>query len=124
MAFPGTLNISYYQGDTYEFNVYPKNSAGTAFDMTGYSANFVISNARGSAGSLRVKAYSLISSLEPTVIRCAIRPEDGIQLVSGTQYVYDLEIRDDGSGLYDKVYTVLTGNITVTEQVVKDSDIV
>lgn len=123
MAFPGTLNISYYKGDTYEFNVYPKNSAGDAFDMTDYTVNFIISNARGSAGTTRIKAYSLISALEPNVIRCAIRPEDGAQLTAGTQYVYDIEIKnDDVALLYPKVYTVLTGNLTVTEQITTEAD--
>ena len=37
MAFPGTLNINYYKGDTYEFNIYPKKSTdGSAFDLTSF----------------------------------------------------------------------------------------
>ena len=48
MAFPGTFNINYYKGDTYEFNVYPKTTAGSDFDMTGYeTAKFTISSVRG-----------------------------------------------------------------------------
>jgi len=36
MAFPGTYNISYYKGDTYEFRIYPKTADGDVFDLTPY----------------------------------------------------------------------------------------
>ena len=53
MAFPGTYNISYYRGDSYEFNVYPKTSSGNAFSLTDYaSAVFTIATARGSSSLL------------------------------------------------------------------------
>ena len=42
MAFPGTYNFSYYKGDTNEFVIRPKNSSGSAFDLTGYSAGLFI----------------------------------------------------------------------------------
>lgn len=53
MAFPGTFNISYYRGDTYEFRVYPKTSSGAAFDLTSFSdsqsdhVKFTIASSRG-----------------------------------------------------------------------------
>lgn len=56
MAFPGTFNISYYRGDTYEFRIYPKTASGAAFDLTTYSdsvsdhVKFTIASARGDAG--------------------------------------------------------------------------
>lgn len=37
MAFPGTYNISYYKGDTYEFRIYPKTANGDIFDLTPYA---------------------------------------------------------------------------------------
>jgi hypothetical protein len=49
-------------------------------------------------------------------ILCVIRPEDGEKLIAGRQYVYDIEI-NKASSPYDIVYTLLTGNVTVTEQV-------
>lgn len=48
MAFPGTFNINYYKGDTYEFNVYPKTTSGLPFDMSTYTTSrFTISPVRG-----------------------------------------------------------------------------
>ena len=124
MAFPGNYSFSYYKGDTLEFRVYPKNSSGSAFDLTGYgsatSPIFTIANQRGDSASLSIEAFSEIS-VDNTYILCTIRPEDGEQLEAGTTYVYDVEINKTGDD-YDFVYTVLTGNITVTEQVsVSDS---
>lgn len=52
MAFPGTLNLSYYKGDTLEFRVQPKDTSDNVFDLTGYtSAKFTIATGRG-RGSL------------------------------------------------------------------------
>lgn len=55
MAFPGTYNINYYKGDTYEFNVYPKNSDGTTFNLNtdpAYTPTFTIATKRGSASTV------------------------------------------------------------------------
>jgi hypothetical protein len=121
MAFPGTYNISYYKGDTLEFKLYPKDSSGAAFDLTDYedeygsSPLFTISTARGPEGAdSQIEAYAEI--VDNTYILCVIRPEDGEELNSGTQYVYDVEISKTG-GSYDTVYTLLTGTISVTDQV-------
>lgn len=64
MAFPGTFNISYYRGDTYEFRIYPKTSSGAAFDLTSFSdsasdyVKFTIATARGASaiGSVEFQA--------------------------------------------------------------------
>jgi hypothetical protein len=115
MAFPGTYNFSYYKGDTFEFNVYPKDSAGNAFDLTPYAALFTISTARGADGvANRVSAYT---SVQSDHIKCAILPSDSASLASSTTYVYDVEINDLDATEYPLVHTILTGTITVTEQV-------
>jgi len=121
MAFPGTYNISYYKGDTLEFRMYPKDSSGAAFDLTDYadeygaSPLFTISTARGSDGvDDQIDAYAEV--VDNAYILCVIRPEDGAQLEAGTQYVYDVEISKTG-GSYDTVYTLLTGTISVTDQI-------
>lgn len=120
MAFPGTFNISYYKGDTYEFRVYPKDSTGSAFDLTNYANDdikFTISNQRGTSGvSGQVECFAQ-KSLDGSHILCTIRPTDGAQLTAGTQYVYDVEIGTTQPSSYDLVYTLLTGNISVTDQV-------
>jgi hypothetical protein len=48
MAFPGSYNFNYYRGDTAEFVIRPKTANGSAFDLTGFSADFFIANTRGS----------------------------------------------------------------------------
>lgn len=120
MAFPGTYNISYYKGDTLEFRVYPKDSSGSAFDLTDYDNAsgplFTISTTRGDDGLLdQISAYAEVSD-DNTYVLCVIRPEDGAQLEAGTQYVYDVEISKEGAS-YNTVNTLLTGTITVTDQV-------
>lgn len=65
MAFPGTYNISYYKGDTFEFDVYPKNSSGTAFDLAGYateSAIFTIAAARGKSSVVKTGLVATVSA--------------------------------------------------------------
>jgi hypothetical protein len=120
MSFPGTFNISYYKGDTYEFRVYPKDSTGAAFDLTNYAdedISFTISDKRGSEGvATQVECFAEKSS-DGSHILCAIRPTDAAGLAAGTQYVYDVEINTTQISSYDLVYTLLTGNISVTDQV-------
>lgn len=114
MAFPGTYNFNYYRGDTLEFKIYPKTTSGTPFDLTGYQAEFNIAEARGSEN--QVNAYSYIP-VDGSYIACAIIPSDGNLLTAGTNYVYDVEVRKMDNSPYPLVHTLLTGNITVTEQV-------
>ena len=115
MAFPGTYNFNYYEGDTFEFAIYPKNSDGSAFDLSGFDVAFTVSTARGAAGlENRVSSYSVIDG---NAIICAILPGDSSSWSTATSYVYDVEITKPSGELYPLVYTVLTGTISVTEQV-------
>lgn len=115
MAFPANYNFSYYRGDTLEFRLFPKNNAGAPFNLEGYQVAFTISTARGS-GTEGVQAYSAIDAASS--VSCAIRPEDSLALPTATSYVYDVEIRKSIPGqLYPIVYTILTGTISVEEQV-------
>ena len=115
MAFPGTRTIDYYKGDTYEFRVYPKNSDGSAFNLSGYTVKFAFAQSRGSAGSATYhEAYAEI--IDNLYVLCAIRPGDADYLTAGTTYVYDVEITKTSSP-YSQVHTILTGNINVTDQV-------
>ena len=117
MAFPGELNINYYRGDTYDFNVYPKKTDGTVFDLTNYgNAKFTLSTARGFSGiSSQVEALATVSS-DATYLACKIRPADGNQLIGGTQYVYDVQVTNSGTSP-STIYTLLTGTISVTDDV-------
>ena len=139
MAFPATYNINYYKGDTLEFNIYPKKADGSVFSLSNSkpasyyddpdttqetsgadyyfeNAGFWVSEARGSAGiANRHQCYAKVSD-DGTYVSCAIRPGDAVFFEPGTTYVYDVEVRNT-SAPYDKVYTLLTGTITVTDQV-------
>lgn len=141
MAFPSTYDFNYYKGDTFEFRIYPKKNDGTVFDLSAFyvptnyantpddvtdnaapydSAQFTIANVRGSAATTVLKCFARVSD-DNTFVQCAIRPTEGNQLVAGTEYVYDVEVRKPaglpGSGQYEVVQTLLTGAITVTDQV-------
>lgn len=116
MAFPGKYDFNYYKGDTFEFKIYPKTTAGSAFSLEGYEAQFNIATARGLAAELQIPAYAQISP-DKTYITCAITPAEGNQLSAGTQYVYDIEIRNMAATPYPLVHTLLNGSITLTEQV-------
>ena len=117
MAFPGTFNISYYKGDTYEFNIYPKDSNGQPFDLTDYSVIFTIASTRGPDPDVTVFGYATILS-NLTSIKCAIIPQNSLELISGSSYVYDVQIsKEDETLVYPLTYTLLTGNISVTQDV-------
>lgn len=122
MAFPGTYNFAYYKGDTLQFKIYPKDASGAIFDISGFTdLSFTIANKRGitpaNIQSTDIVVHAMITPYASSgYVLCTIRPEDGNQLVGGSSYVYDVEIKDT-SGSYPLVYTILTGTITVTEQV-------
>lgn len=141
MAFPATYDFNYYKGDTFEFRIYPKKNDGTVFDLSTFyvptnyantpddvtdttapydSAQFTIANVRGGAATTVLKCFARVSD-DNTFVQCAIRPAEGSQLIAGIEYVYDVEVRKPaglpGSGQYEIVQTLLTGSITVTDQV-------
>jgi hypothetical protein len=115
MAFPATYNINYYRGDTYDFIINPKDPNGQPFDLTNFdSALFVISTDRGDAG-ISVGSGSATIDLANDRIICEIVSSLGSQL-SGSSYVYDVEIIDNSSST---VYTLLTGTISVTQDIAR-----
>jgi hypothetical protein len=110
MAFPATYNFNYYRGDSYSFSITPKNANGTTFDLTGYSASFSIATARGSSGVFVTDGSATVDAGNGRV-DCAITPTVGADL-GLTTYYYDVEITKN-----EKVYTVVTGTINVTQDV-------
>ena len=131
MPFPGTYNFSYYKGDTYEFKIYPKNSDGTAFNLSSFAdtesddnARFFVATERGLPGvenQIECSAQ-IISELDDTYILCTITPGQGASMNAGTSYVYDVEIRK----LLETtpyVLTLVTGSISVTDQVTGAGDL-
>jgi uncharacterized repeat protein (TIGR02543 family) len=125
MAFPGELNINYYKGDTHEFKVYPQKTDGSTFYLNDYSnSTFTIATARGANpptnddmpegrifGSARIFSDHIL---------CAITPENGAQMDPELTYEYDIQVYAQGADTYDKVFTLLTGSISVTDDVTQD----
>ena len=153
MAFPATYDFNYYKGDTFEFRIYPKKNDGTVFDLSSFylptnyantpddvtdssapydSAQFTIATVRGATQVINgvtsavvpIKCFARVDVGTNTFVQCAIRPTEGNQLVAGTEYVYDVEVRHPAGGpdspFYEKVITLMTGKITVTDQVTRD----
>jgi hypothetical protein len=115
MAFPGTYDINYYRGDTFEFRIYPRDNSGEPFSLQGYlPPYFTIADVKGPAATVSLTGYAEIVANE--YIKCAITPEIGNQLIAGTQYVYDVEIAKPNSP-YNYIYTLLNGRLSVAEQV-------
>lgn len=115
MAFPGTFNFNYYRGDTNEFVVRPKNSNGESFNLTNFSANFTIANKRGPGATVVQYSATATVNTATNIITCKINPSLGRTLSAGT-YVYDVQIINTVPDP-DVILTVLTGSITVTDDV-------
>lgn len=109
MAFPGIYNFNYYRGDTSQFVIRPKTSNGSAFELTGYTADFTIANIRGSAATQYVATATVNATTD--IVTCTITPAVGRTLEAGS-YTYDVQI-DNGT----QIYTLLTGVITVTDDI-------
>lgn len=125
MTFPATHNISYYKGDTYEFNVYPRTNSDTdgdgvndTFPLAGYEVNFTIAEKLGTLASTdedAILGYSVFSP-DRTHIQCAITPTAGLSLDASKDYFYDVTISKTDA-TYDRVYTLLSGTINVSDRV-------
>jgi hypothetical protein len=117
MAYPATYNISYYQGDLYEFTITPKTANGTEFDLTDYAVKFYIATARGTGAT----QYECNAEVSGNTITCQIPGGTGKNLTAGTTYVYDVQIKKSSESGPDRIHTLLTGNITVTADVTRMS---
>jgi hypothetical protein len=119
MSFPARFNINYYMGDTYEFRIFPKDASGAPFPLAQFTnVRFTIATQRGplpETAPPRIEGFAEIS-IDRTSILCTIRPSDSASLDATRQYVYDVEISRTASP-YDQVFTLLTGNISIEDQV-------
>lgn len=130
MSFPGTYNINYYKGDTYQFRIYPKDSSGNTFDLSEYrydhdsnpstdqwdTAIFAFAETRGGNSATGYHKCLAKISDNGNYVTCTIRPEDSSYLDPTKTYVYDVQVTKPGTD-YPMVLTLLTGNISVTDQV-------
>jgi hypothetical protein len=117
MAFPGTYNINYYEGDTYEFIIYPKTANGAVYSLENQTALFKIANYVGPSPTFSASAFAEIAPPDEngkySYITCKILPSIGRTLVAGTTYYYDVQI----SNGVENVHTLLKGTISVTADV-------
>lgn len=116
MAFPSTYNITYYRGDSYEFVISPKNANGVAFDLVNFSGLFTISTARGTTGTKIAQKAVTVDSNAGT-IAVSIDPTTGGALAASGTFVYDVEIKKNLGGGASSVYTLLTGSLSVTDDI-------
>ena len=108
---PATKSFTYYRGDTYSFIVTPLDSDGAAVDLTSFTPSFTIADVRGSSPAFVLAATC---SKNGDTIVCTIDSDDGDTL-TGSLYVYDVQVTDGGSPA--EVHTYLTGTITVSDDV-------
>jgi hypothetical protein len=113
MAFPKTHNFNYYRGDTFEFIVELKSQGGNDFDISPFD-NYVfrIANKRGSGAT---QYAGLAVKVDPASVKCTITPAVGRTMAAG-DYFYDVQITDTTPDP-DTIYTVLTGVMTVIDDV-------
>jgi hypothetical protein len=111
MAFPGTFNFNYYRGDTFSLIVKPKDANGDPFDLVGYTALYVIANARGASPTLYYSGTAVVNTVDD-IVTATISASTGENLLPTTSWVYDIQITDGTN-----VFTLLTGTITVTDDV-------
>lgn len=115
MAFPGTYDFRYYRGDTFEFIIRPRDASGEAFPLEGFEAEFTIADRRGAGTNLNPVIQQEASAVVNTVdgiVTCTISESVGRQLDNTRTWVYDVQISNGSS-----VFTLLNGNITVTEDI-------
>jgi hypothetical protein len=85
-----------------------------------YTPKFTIATSRGNLEDV-VLASSASTQLAATVntingyISCVIKPDGGRDL-AGQSYLYDVEIEHNSNG---KVHTLLTGTISVTQDITR-----
>jgi hypothetical protein len=111
MAFPGTYNFNYYRGDTFEFIIRPRDAGGSQFLLEGFTAKFTIADRRGPNPVNSYVAVAIVDSVSNT-ITCKITDALGRSLTPGVTWVYDVEISNVTS-----IFTLLNGNITVTDDI-------
>lgn len=111
MAFPGTYNFSYYRGDTFDFIVRPKDASGNSFSLDGYRGIITISDIRGPTATVSFEVDLEVNTVD-NFVTCSISSGIGRNLDPSTSWVYDIEITNDIN-----VYTLLNGNISVTDDI-------
>lgn len=114
MSFPATYNINLYKGDRYDFTIRPKDSGGVPYPLTSgtYTAKFYISETRGGSA---VNTITATASVGTNSVSCSILPATSAGMDASKTYYYDVSIQQISDATV--IYTLLTGTITLTDQV-------
>lgn len=113
MAFPGNYNFTYYRGDTHEFEIVLKTANNQDFPLDEYeNIIFKIATRRGSIESQITGTTERVGT---NTIKCTIPSSVGRNMVP-PRYVYDVQITDTTFNP-NIIYTVLTGEITVLNDI-------
>lgn len=117
---PATYNFSYYKGDTFEITVNLYDANGQKLDVDAWNgATFGIAPNRGDYSSVIPMNASLNKTA--STVTCSITAGAGANL-SGA-YHYDVTLYKVAGSLVSEEYTVMTGTITVLEDVVRSQDV-
>jgi hypothetical protein len=116
LSFPASYNFSYYKGDILQFVVRPKSSGGTPFPISTETHNvyFYISPQRGGLASNTIRGSAII---EDGNVKATILPSTGNQLNPAIRYFYDISVEKKIDT--NELYTLLTGNISVTSDITR-----
>jgi hypothetical protein len=111
MTFPATYNISYYQGDTYQFIIRPKTSTGDVYTIpsSAYTAKFYIAPTRGGSAGSTVEATATITSTAFSVNNKALT-DNVATLTTSTIHNFVLGETVTVAGVDD----TFNGNYTIT----------
>lgn len=114
MALPVYRDINYYRGDTFAEKLYPKNSDGSSFSLSGYESYLYIDLNRD--GILNDSSKSIQASVDTSEnsIVYTITSTVGISLLAETTYSYEVKIKNTVSS---EVYTLVTGSLIVSGNV-------
>ena len=85
-------------------------------DNTTQGVIFAFAQSRGGSSAPGWHKCLAEISDEGDYVLCTIRPEDGLTMDASKDYVYDVQVRKPGVD-YPQVLTLLTGTITITDQV-------
>jgi hypothetical protein len=115
MSIPKEYDFNYYAGDLYQLVLYPRNEDGSQYDLSNHTSLFTVATERGNPEA-EVFSASVQLSASPSRMIVTITPEFG-SLLDEPSYVYDIELVDLSDP--EEVYTFVTGNINVQQQVTR-----
>lgn len=106
MSLPPTQDFEYYVGDTGGFSIDIANPDNTPYDMTGFTAKFVIADRPSLTPGWSILGDAQIVG---SSIFCTVLPAVGNQFGNRQKVYYDVEITDG-----TLVQTILRGSINLT----------